>query len=340
MRILKDLEAFRPNPDLPLILGLGNFDGVHLGHQALLKQVVDKAHRRKEIGAVFTFLEHPQSILHPESRPQLLSSPVHKLFLLDRVGIELCFLMPFTREFAKMDPAAFVEEILVKRLRVSEVCLGHNARFGHERKGDAALMRKLAFRHGFLFEQMPPVKAAGNFVSSSRIRKLIEMGDLENAAGCLGRPFSIFATVVRGVGRGAGLGTPTANLEPESEILPPEGVYPVTLRVICYKETSKAGKGTEEFKVGADGPWLEGVLNYGRRPTFAQKEIHPIPEVFILDFQGELYGKTLEVVFHPRLRSEAAFANPEALKTQIAQDIKAARSYFASRGKENLYKDR
>lgn len=338
MRILKDLESFRPNPDLPLILALGNFDGVHLGHRALLARVVDKARNRKGTSAVFTFLDHPQRILHPQSRPPLLSSPVHKLFLLNRLGITLCFLMPFTREFSRMGPSVFVEEILVKRLGVSEVCLGHNAHFGHDRKGDAVLMRALASQHGFLFEEMPPVRAAGDFVSSSRIRKLIEAGNLDEAAESLGRPFSIFATVVKGAGRGAGLGTPTANLEPESEILPPEGVYPVKLRIIQCEQIAKVGEGGEEFKMKTPGPWLEGVLNYGRRPTFGTGETRPIPEVFIFDFQGEIYGKTLEVVFHPRLRREAAFASPDALKTQIAQDIKAARGYFAARPKKTFTK--
>ena len=336
MRILTDLEFFRPNPDLPLILALGNFDGMHLGHQALLTRVIDKARKRKGISAVFTFLEHPQRILHPESRPSLLSSPVHKLFLLDQLGVALCFLVPFTREFSRMAPSIFVEEILVKRLGVSQVCLGYNARFGHERKGDAVLMQALASKHGFLFEEMPPVRAARDFVSSSRIRKLIEGGNLEEAGEALGRPFSIFATVVKGAGRGTGLGTPTANLEPESEILPPEGVYPVTLRMIHCEPIAEVSQGDKEFKMNPPGPWLEGVLNYGRRPTFEKEKARPVPEVFIFDFRGELYGKTLEIVFHPPLRREIAFSSSQALQAQIAQDIQTARAYFASRAKKTF----
>ncbi len=320
MRILKSVDSYRPDNQHPLFLGLGNFDGVHAAHEELIRRLVQLAKEAGGRSAVLTFFEHPQTVLHPGIKPQLLTSPDQKLFLLKGLGVDLCFLLPFTSHFSKTEPAEFVEEILVKKLKVRHVCLGFNARFGHNRRGDAKMMSELAARFGFEFDEMNPVKKAGDFVSSSRIRKLVEKGQLEEAFECLSRPFSIFAEVVRGEGRGAGLGTPTANLKPQNDILPPQGVYPVTVRVL--KPLSKEPGDLEP------GPWLQGVLNYGLRPTFGGSNKEAIAEVFIFDFKENLYGGLVEVVFHPLLRTERAFSGPEALKDQIAKDVEAVKHYF------------
>ncbi len=329
MRVCRDYSLYSPETSRPLVLALGNFDGVHLGHQALLGRVIEEARSRGGIPAVFTFSGHPQEILHPGSKPRLLTTPDQRLNLFHKLGIELCFVVPFTREFSQQSPEEFVETVLVKRLKVAAVCLGYNAFFGKGRAGDGKLMRKLAEQHGFAFEEMQPVafpgEAGGEYVSSSLIRGFIEEGDLGKAAAALGRPFGIFARVVRGAGRGRELGFPTANLATDGLILPPPGVYPVEVREIeTLQDFAKVGM--LNYRGVTGGLFEKGVLNYGARPTF--KDAGPAAEVHILDYAGDLYGRTVEVIFHDRLRPEMAFEGPEALQDQIRKDIEAARRSF------------
>lgn len=323
MLILSDPSAFHPDAGKPLVLAIGNFDGLHLGHQKLLSRVVERARALSGLAAVLTFREHPQHVLHPSSKPPLLSSQEHKLFLLEEAGLDLCFILPFTPQFSYLEPEAFVKDLLVGRLGVREVYLGRNARFGRDRKGDAALMRSLAAREGFAFDTIDLEECAGGMVSSSQIRDLIREGSLEEARKRLGRPFSVFGRVVKGDGRGSKIGFPTANLEVASEILPPFGVYPVRVREAGVRRVPEKA-GTEKVEI-IRGPWLQGVLNYGFRPTFDKKQGAAVPEVHILDFTGDLYGKGFEVVFYSRIRGERAFPDVEALKNQIKTDIEEAR---------------
>ncbi len=329
MRILSDFK-FAPKNARPLVLALGNFDGVHLGHQSLLARVTESARSQNGIAAVMTFREHPQHVLHPTSKPPLLTSLEHKLFLLKENGVELCFLLAFTTEFSSMDPETFVRDVLVRQLEVKEVYLGHNARFGRNREGDADLMRRLGRELGFAFYQLEPVQAAGDMVSSSRIRTLVREGKLEEAEICLGRKFSVFGNVVKGAGRGSKIGFPTVNLEVASEILPPLGVYPVQVREL----TAETGASEDPLKAG---PWLSGVLNYGYRPTFDEAVKKAVPEAHLFDFNGDMYGKNLEIRFYPRLRAEMTFPDISALKNQIQTDIQRARQVLAGR-EESLYK--
>lgn len=317
MQIFKDIEAFDKTRHRPLVLALGNFDGVHLGHQKILSRVVEQAEALGSEPAVFTFQEHPQKILRPElSAPGSILSPEYKLLLIEQLGIEICFFMPFTEAFSKQKPESFVRDILVKHLGMKKMLLGYNARFGHARKGDPALMRQLAQTLGFEFEEIGPVEVQGEAVSSSRIRKLLSEGLLDEAAACLGRPFSLLGKVVAGESRGKEIGFPTANIESQVEVLLPFGVYPVRVR---------------EINGVAAGEMREGVLNFGIRPTFGGGT-KPVLEAFIFNFQGNLYGKTLEVFFYPQLRPEQNFKGPEALKTQISQDIEEAKRYFTKLG--------
>ncbi len=329
MFILSELEAFHPDPSKPLVLGIGNFDGLHLGHQALIQYVLEKARQFKGVAGLLTFQEHPQQILHPEAKPALLLSKEYKLFLISEFGMDYCFWLPFTAAFSQMEAETFVSKILVEGLRVKEVCLGYNAHFGHDRKGNAAMMKTLALRHGFEFEEIAPVKAAGDFVSSSRIRRLITEGRLEEAFLCLGRPFSGMAKVVAGDGRGKELGFPTANLEVLNETMPPEGVYPVEVRKLRLEKLEMGKPGITEMVTREKSALLRGVLNYGRRPTFDKEGLQkPLAEVHLFDFNEDLYGKTLEVFFHPRLRSEMTFKGPSHLREQIEKDARAAKKYF------------
>ncbi len=321
MQIFTKAEDFSPAPGISLILGLGNFDGVHLGHQKILSRVLAEtktAGAGRKQAAVFTFQEHPQSVLHPGSKPLLLTSPEQKLRMLEEFGIELCFSLPFTLEFSQIEPETFAADILKKKLNVEKVFLGASARFGRGRRGDSKLMSELAAQNQFQFEEIPPVNAAGGIVSSSRIRSLIQAGQLAEAEECLGRPFSILGRVVQGDGRGKSIGYPTANLETWGYALPPHGVYPV------------------QVKAPGMMSWLPGVLNYGRRPTFKSSEALSVLEVFILDFSADLYGKTLEVRFFSRLREERAFKGMDVLKEQIALDVEAVRRYFGKAQSSSL----
>jgi riboflavin kinase/FMN adenylyltransferase len=335
MEILTHLKRYPIEQSRPLILALGNFDGLHLGHQQILRNVVDHAKKINGVPAVLTFFEHPQRILHPSKEPPLLTSLQHRLFLFQEMGIQICFLLHFTVPFSKTSPEKFVEDCLKRSLGVSEVHLGYNGHFGFDRRGDSSLMKNLSKRLGFKFCETEPVKVGGQFVSSTLIREAVREGDLTQARRFLGRPFSIFASVVRGKGRGRRLGYPTANLRPRSEILPPRGVYPVEIREKLYhlKPTSETFE--FEFVLENSGEWRHGVLNYGVRPTLEGATADPIPEVFILNYSGDLYGKTVEVVFHPRLREEKRFVDSNELVQAITEDVNHTQHYFHSVSKSS-----
>ena len=337
MKVWIRLDHYKADPGQTLVLAIGNFDGVHTGHHEILKKVVTRGAKYGRTPAVLTFAEHPQRVLHHSPEPTLLTSPQHRLLLFQDLGIELCFLLPFTVEFSKTDAETFVRKWLVAKLGVKEVHLGYNAHFGFDRKGDAGLMRRLAKEQGFEFYESEPVKAASEFVSSSLIRQRIREGDLSKAGRLLGRPFSIFASVIRGKGRGKDLGYPTANLQPHSEILPPHGVYPVGMRESAFHLKPEESKDKFEFIKEKQGEWHQGILNYGTRPTFGLNGA-VVPEVFLLDYSGDLYGKTVEVLFHPKLRDEKRFENSRELASAIEEDVKRATQYFKNVGQTGLYK--
>lgn len=327
MLVYREIENYSPQAPKPLFLAIGNFDGVHLGHQKILKKAVEDARRADGVAAVFTFPEHPQKILHTGQGPLLLSSVEQKLFLLQNAGIEICFLQSFTEEFSRLEAEDFVRKILCGRLKVRKVYMGYNARFGHGRKGDGDLMHELAAQFNFEFEKAAPVEAAGNPISSSRIRWLVEAGEFEKAAECLGRPWSFFAKVIHGQGRGAGLGYPTANFDMKGRVLPPLGVYPMAVRQVNVQE-NKQGAGSV-LNIKTDGGWMKAVANCGYRPTIHPGAQEIVLEAFILDQPGiELYDRTLEVLFYPRLRAEKTFSSKEELQAQIGRDIEAARNSF------------
>lgn len=335
MIVWTNLKNYKHTSKAPLIVALGNFDGVHIGHQAILKKVVDRAKKVKGVPAALTFAEHPQRVLHHETAPRLLTSAQHRFFLLQEQKIDVCFLLHFTQAFAKTEAETFVRDWLVGALDVREIHLGYNAHFGNDRKGDAQLMTRLAQELGFEFSEASPVQMDGEYVSSTLIRKAIGNGDLARAEKFLGRPFSIFASVVRGKSRGKSLGFPTANLRPHSEILPPRGVYPVEVRESNFHMKKTKTKGQLIFISEKPSKWRKGILNYGVRPTFERNNLE-VSEVFLFDYSGDLYGKTLEVVFHPKIREEKTFKDAGELVKAIAQDISQAKSYFTLSGKKPL----
>ena len=328
MRILDDLNLFQSSPH-PLFLGLGNFDGIHLGHRALLNEVVADARKNSGIASVLTFKEHPQQVLHPNWRPQLLMSGGYKQLKFDELGIDLCFWLSFTLEFSKLSAENFIRDILIEKLKVKKIYMGYNAFFGHNREGNAQTMEGFSRRLGFSFKKIEPVKIGGEFVSSSRVRKLITEGNFEEAEACLGGPFRIFGKVVSGAGRGKALGFPTANLKLDSGILPPFGVYPVRARVVT-KTLNQETVGEQTLQ-SQFGQWNEGIMNFGLRPTFEQKgaSTGAVPEVHLFSWQKDIEGANLETMVYPRLRPEKKFAGEEALKAQIHKDIRMAEAYFS-----------
>lgn len=339
MKIVTDLEHYKTRSSKPLILALGNFDGFHLGHQKLLRYVVTQAKKYKALAAVMTFRQHPHSILHPKQKPMLLNSIEQKLFYLAQAGIDICFLQSFTPAFSRITPQDFVKKVLVEKLHIREICIGHDAHFGHGRKGDTSLMQKLARENGFLFKEMRPVMIGNKTVSSSWVRALLMKGNVEKAGQCLGRPFSMFGKVVHGKGHGIHLGFPTANLEVHSEILLPLGVYVASGRFLkkgtggflelfgnCF---SFGKKMSFLFPKISLSPWLPGVMNYGKRPTYPKQETpRPVLELHLLDFNGEIYGQMMEIALHRHLRPELKFLREEALRAKIQQDVVAAKYYF------------
>lgn len=338
MKIIPDLQRYKACSSRPIVLALGNFDGFHLGHQKLLRYVVAQARKHHGLAAVLTFPEHPHSILHPERKPLMITSLEQKLFYFAKAGIDLCFLQSFTPAFAKIAPRDFVEKILVKKLHIREICMGHDAHFGHGRQGDTSLMEELAEANGFLFRKTKPVMLGGKPVSSSRVRELLMKGKIEKAAECLGRPFSMFGKVIHGKGHGFHLGFPTANLEVHSEILLPLGVYVASGRFLKESGTffNRAGselRGSSFSRKRRLTPlWLPGVMNFGRRPTYPKAETpRPVLELYLLDFKGEVYGEMMEIQIHRFLRSEQKFGTEEALIAKIRRDVHAARRYYKAK---------
>lgn len=332
MKIVTDLNCFNKKDYPNLIVALGNFDGVHLGHQAIIKQISEQSKRIGGTSAVFTFKEHPQRVLHQKENPQILTSLIHKLYLLKQSRLDLCFLIDFTIDFSKKSPEEFVKQIFVEKLGATGICLGYNARFGHDRLGNSELMNRFAEKYRFEFIESPLLKIETQVVSSSTIRSFIQEGRLAEAEKLLGRPYSFFGTVVTGSGRGTKLGVPTANLDPHSEVMPPEGVYASWVRILdCRLEETK--NGFSSLKEHVVGDHLQAVLNYGKRPTFGRTD-KSVPEVHIFNFDRDLNKKTVEVVIGKKMRSERLFENQEALKAQIQKDIEESKSWFQRQGEK------
>jgi riboflavin kinase/FMN adenylyltransferase len=289
----------------PVVLAIGVFDGVHLGHQAVICRALQDAQYLGGTTAVVTFDPHPARVLRPDQAPRLLTTTEQKLELIRGMGVNTVLVLPFTREFSEQSPERFIRDLAVGCRPLREVCVGHQWSFGKGRGGNLALLNLLGKELGFEEVGVAAVEEDGRIVSSTLIRGYVEAGCLETATRLLGRPYSIQATVVRGQGLGSTLGFPTANLAVLNDELLPGGVYAVR----CQK----------------NGQNLLGVLNYGTRPTVAGSGVAPrVMEVHLLGYEGELYGESLSVQFHSRIRAEQKFSSVEELKAQIAKDCAEA----------------
>jgi riboflavin kinase/FMN adenylyltransferase len=307
------MQVFRKLDEIPAgfgpsVVSVGNFDGVHRAHIRVLDEIVARARKRKAKSVVVTFEPHPMRILRPDSGLKLLTSTAERLRLLEKTGIDAVLLLPFTRDVSLMSPQDFAREILRDRLHAAEVHEGYNFHFGHKASGDVDLLTQLGRELGFEVVVYPELRVRGDAVSSSRIRELIEAGDVARARALLMRPFSIRSTPGRGRGYGAKYTVPTINLSRYEELAPKDGVYITRTRV-----------GEECF---------DSVTNIGNRPTFGADSF--AIETHLLDFHPlELTPETeIEIVFFSRLRDEIRFASVEQLREQIGRDIGKARHYF------------
>jgi riboflavin kinase/FMN adenylyltransferase len=288
----------------PLVVAAGVFDGMHPGHRAVLQAALDSAGKAGGTAVALTFDPHPSKILRPENSARLLTSTRHKLHLMEGFGISEVLVIPFDREFAAVEAVDFLRQLCYAARNLARICVGRGWRFGHARRGDAELLRRLGPELGFETTEVEPVQVDGTTVSSTLIRQFVESGDLQAAARFLGRNYSVLGTVMPGDGLGKKLGFPTANLAAHNEQFPPDGVYAVRVHV------------------GAD--LLPGVANIGSRPT-VKTDGERLLEVHLLDFSGDLYGREIEAEFLRFLRPEKRFPDVDALRGQIAADVRAAR---------------
>jgi riboflavin kinase/FMN adenylyltransferase len=307
MDLIRYPDDVRPARWYQPVLALGNFDGVHRGHVKIIERVVRTSHEHGATPLVLTFDPHPTRVVRPDKAPPLLMTLGQKVEVLDRAGIQGVAVVHFTPDVAAWDPDTFVRLVLAEWLRVSEVWVGANFLFGHDRSGNYSLLRLLGARYGFRAEKIDPVRYKDFVVSSTRVRRLIAEGRVDEAATLLGRHYFVDGVVVRGLQRGRVLGFPTANLDSENELTPPDGVY-ATL-------------------VTLDGVVYPSVTNIGVRPTFHQPSAKVI-ETHLLDMERDLYGVRLRVSFLQRVRDERTFDGVEALKAQIAADCARARALF------------
>ncbi len=291
----------------PLHLALGVFDGVHLGHQAVMSRSLESAKNNGGTVLVVTFDPHPATILSPEHTPQLLTTIEQKARLLDRLlGIEHVLAIPFDRDFSQLSGETFIRQ-LCEAATVDSIAVGEGFQFGHKRSGDLELLQRLAHELGYRTHETPIHQLDGETVSSTRIRQAIEQGDLELASHLLGRTYRVAGTVIKGMQKGRTIGFPTANLDTHCEQLPPTGVYAVR----AYLGDTEISK--------------PGVANLGYRPTVTGGDAELLLEVHLFDFQSEIYGQEMEVEFVEFLRGEEKFDSFDALKQQILNDAETAR---------------
>ncbi len=289
------------------VVAVGNFDGLHRGHQKIVERVCRQAGERGLTPVVMTFDPHPARVIRPDKAPPLLMTKAQRLEALDRAGIAGVAVVRFTPDFSQWEPEAFVERVLVDWLRASEVWVGGNFLFGRNRSGNYTLLRTLGVRYGFRAEKIDPVRYKEFVVSSTRIRRLVSEGRVDEAGALLGHHYVVEGEVVAGDGRGRQIGFPTANLATPNELLPPHGVY-ATVAIV-------------------GGRFLPAITNVGVRPTFGGSA-GPVIETHVLEQTGDLYGAHLRLAFVLRLRDERAFSGVEALRTQIAADCEGARALF------------
>jgi riboflavin kinase/FMN adenylyltransferase len=305
------MEILRSIPDLvhlpgPLFLAIGVFDGVHRGHQAVISTSADHARSANGTPVVVTFDPHPMKVLRPSKAPHLLTATQHKIELIRDLGVRHLLVINFDKAFAATEPEDFVKQLVTNSKPLREICVGHEWSFGKARRGNLDLLGRLGAQFDFQVVGIPAVTlGSGEPVSSTAIRHAIEAGDLAKAAEMLGRKYTILGTVVQGEHLGKKIGFPTANLSAHNEQFPPNGVYFAHATL--------------------DGIVHPGVVNLGYRPTVSREKSQRVLEIYLFDFDQEIYGKDIEVQFVQFLRPEQKFENLDTLARQIELDVQQAR---------------
>ncbi len=311
MEIIIGIENIRREFRNP-VLTLGNFDGVHLGHQKIFKAVKEEARKIDGEAIVFTFDPHPLQVLAPQRCPPPITPFKKKLMLVENIGIDVIIVATFDLDLANIMPETFVKQILVDKIGAKKILVGYNYYFGKDRKGNVEMLIRLGQQFGFEVKVIEAVKVNDIPVSSSKIRKLIKGGEMLQAAQLLGRNYLLIGKVIWGTGRGKELGCPTANLEIPNSLYPKTGVYAVEAIV-----------GNKTYP---------GVANVGYNPTFGQNPL--TVEVHILDFARDIYGEEIQLIFFERIRDEETFEDPDSLVRQMRKDIDVARKILLCRSPE------
>jgi riboflavin kinase / FMN adenylyltransferase len=307
LRSIAELESLRG----PLFLAIGVFDGVHLGHQAVISAATSHAHAAEGTPVVMTFDPHPLKVLRPQHAPHLLTATQHKIALIRDLGVEHLLVINFDKKFAATSPEEFVEELVMHSRPLREICVGHEWSFGKDRRGNLDLLKRLGAQFDFSVIGIPPLMVNGEVVSSTAIRQAVENGAFAKGAEMLGREYTILGTVTPGDNLGKKIGFPTANLSAHSEQFPPNGVY--------FAEA------------WVNGVLYYGVINLGYRPTVSSGKSERVLEIHILDFDRDIYGEDVEVRFVRHLRPERKFESLESLAQQIELDVRRARELCAAR---------
>ena len=307
MDVIHYPEDPRPASWRSPVLALGNFDGLHRGHVKILERIQRGAGERGGTSVVLTFDPHPPRVLRPDKAPALLMTKSQKLDALARAGVQGAAVVRFTKEMSQWEPERFVRSVLVEWLRVAEVWVGADFLFGRDRSGNFSLLRSLGAQHGFRAEKIDAIRYKDFVVSSTRIRRLVAEGRVDEAGALLGHHYVIEGAVVEGAKRGREIGFPTANVSTSNELLPPHGVYATTVWIDSHLHPS--------------------VTNIGQRPTFGDQLATTI-ETHVLNLDRNLYGRTLKLAFVQRLRDERKFPDVEALQEQIAADVRRASRLF------------
>jgi len=299
MKVIRSLESIEKKYPFP-VLTIGAFDGIHLGHQEIIRQMRERAKEMEGTSMLFTFPHHPLKVLDPHRAPTLITPPKIKEEILRSMGLDLLIQVPFSQKFSQMEPRFFAEEVLVRILAVKEIWVGFDFVFGKERQGGPRLLQDLGRELGFSVQIIPPVICQGQIVSSTLIRDLLGQGRVADASILLGRPYVIRGQVVKGYGRGRDLGFPTANIKPPQDFLLPDGVY--------------AGFAKMGMQV------YQAAINIGRSPTFSGKDRRI--EVHFLGFRGDLYRRPLQIHVLERVREERQFFDEQELIQRIRQDTR------------------
>lgn len=307
MQVLTNADQFRTQ-GRKVSVAIGMFDGVHLGHQQLIRQAVADAEQHEGTATVVTFDRHPNSILAPERVPPLIYSPPQKLRAIASLGADATLVIPFTPDFSERPATEFIGWLVEKLAPLHSICVGSSFVFGHKRSGNVPLLRQLGREMGFLVRDIAAVSLDNEVVSSTRIREAVHGGEFDRASQMLGREYALSGTVMRGNELGRKLGFPTANLEATGLLAPPNGVYAVHAYV--------------------DGTRRRAVANIGQRPTLGNSSPARCVEAHLLNFTGDLYGKEMELTFVEKLRDEQKFASLDHLRGQIERDVAAAAARF------------